>query len=215
MIRKKAPCYAAPSYMYYSTYSPNVWTNDSFKEKTYHTIGIRLELHSCPQNLVTDTFFNIALGALATRTLGKSNSGHRHLRSFRHSPLQSRTTDRSPPWASVLSTAAHYSTMSRIRFLLLVTMLLSLFHSLYAQQDNIEDYQDVDLATCFDALRAADADGDGKLNAEEHVQFLQDFGPTEYWIQLKERPLELEAMFYSVACMCIQRGGRRHVLSRG
>lgn len=97
--------------------------------------------------------------------------------------------------------------MSRIRFLLLVTVLLSLFHSLYAQQDNIEDYQDVDLATCFDALRAADADGDGRLNAEEHMQFLQDFGPTEYWIQLKERPLELEAMFYSVACMCIQRGG--------
>ena len=98
-------------------------------------------------------------------------------------------------------------TTRRIHFLLLVILLLSLLHSLPAEQDNFEDYEDVDLARCFDALRAADADGDGKLTTEEHLQFLQDFGPTEYWVEMEERPLELSAKFNAVACMCMKRGG--------
>jgi hypothetical protein len=75
-----------------------LWTNDSFKEKTYHTYTVYALNYIHALRIWSRTLSSTSPWAL----FGKSNSGHRHLRSFRHSPLQSRTTDRSPPWASRL-----------------------------------------------------------------------------------------------------------------
>lgn len=68
------------------------------------------------------------------------------------------------------------------------------------------EYESIDLTRCYDALRDADADGNGVIDAEEHLVFLQTFGSTDYWSAIQERPLELKAKFNAVACMCIQRG---------
>jgi len=86
----------------------------------------------------------------------------------------------------------------------ILQLLLLLLTTLSLAQ---EDYEDVDLLKCFAALKDADADGNNKIDADEHLAFLQQFGPSDYWVQLTERPLELKAKFNTVACMCMQRGG--------
>ena len=90
---------------------------------------------------------------------------------------------------------------------ILLLLLSSLLTCICAEQNDLIDFESVDLTRCFDALLEADSNKDGKIDADEHLEFLHNFGPNDYWVNLEERPLELEAKFNAVACMCIQRGG--------
>lgn len=93
------------------------------------------------------------------------------------------------------------------RRILQLFLLLALVSISYSQNDEpFSQYESVNLDRCFDALRDADLNGDGKIDADEHLTFLQQFGSSEYWNAIQTRPLELRAKFNAVACMCIQRG---------
>lgn len=63
----------------------------------------------------------------------------------------------------------------------------------------------VDPAVCYPALVNADANGNGVVDAEEYVTFVQDLGPSGFLdgiTSFQDLPLVLQSNFNFLACLC-------------